>query len=57
MMTLDDLDYPENLTELVWVRYEFATIQYDYNILADAAKRIDTLFERLYNAKIQRTNS
>ena len=41
----------EPLTELDSVMYEFATIEYDYHIHPDAAKRIINLFEILYNRK------
>ena len=41
-------DYDE-LTELDWVLYEFATIEYDFRIHPVAARRIEALFERLYN--------
>ena len=41
-------DY-DDVTPLEWIEYEFATIEYDYKIHPDAAKRIIKLFERLYN--------
>lgn len=47
----DDASEYENLTELDWVKYEFATIEYDFQINPIAARRIEALFERLYNAK------
>lgn len=43
----DNSDY-EALTELDWAEYEFATIEYDYNIHANAANSIRAIFERLY---------
>lgn len=43
----DDSDY-EALTGLDWAEYEFATIEYDYNIHPNAANSIRAIFERLY---------
>lgn len=40
-------DY-DSLSELDWAKYEFATIEYDFKIHPDAAKRIRKLFERLH---------
>ena len=40
----------EEASELDWAGYEFATIEYDYKIHPEAAKRIQQLFVRLYNA-------
>ena len=42
-----------NLTPLDWVMYEFATIQYDFNVHPKAAERIISLFERLYRDALQ----
>ena len=39
-------DY-EDVSEREWVEYEFSTIQYDYQLHPDAAKRIQGLFDRL----------
>ncbi len=36
------------MTELDWAEYEFATIEYDYNIHEKAARSIRAIFERLY---------
>lgn len=38
-------------TELDWAEYEFATIEYDYKVHPDAARRILELFKKLYEAK------
>ena len=46
----EDSEYA-NLTELDWVEYEFATIEYDYQIHQIAAKRIRELFKRLFERK------
>lgn len=35
-------------TKLDWAEYEFATIEYDYRIHPDAAKRIRQIFKALY---------
>ena len=42
-------DY-KDMTELDWVEYEFATIEYDYRVHAEAARRIRCLFKRLYDS-------
>ena len=42
----EQTDY-DNITELDWVLYEFATIAYDYKIHPEAVRRINELFERL----------
>lgn len=38
----------EDVTELGWVEYEFATIECDYRIHPDAARAINRMFKRLY---------
>lgn len=38
-------------TELDWAEYEFATVEYDYQIPPRAAERIRALFKRLYDAQ------
>lgn len=35
-----------------WAEYEFATIEYDYKIHPDAAKRIRGIFRRYINAYV-----
>ena len=47
-----DFDY-NNMTERDWVDYEFATIEYDYRIPYEAARRIERLFDRLWEAKLK----
>lgn len=42
----------EQMTDLDWVEYEFATIEYDFQIHPTAAKRIRALFERLYERSL-----
>ena len=37
----------DDVTEREWVEYEFSTIQYDYQLHPDAARRIQGLFDRL----------
>ena len=43
-------DYQE-VSERYWVEYEFATIEYDYNINPKAAAAIRSLFDRLERGK------
>jgi hypothetical protein len=38
----------EDCTPLDWAEYEFATIEYDYMIQPEAARRIREIFKRLY---------
>lgn len=45
---IDDNTY-EAMTQLDWAEYEFATIEYDFRIHADAAKAIRNIFKRLYD--------
>ncbi len=46
MPRTDEDDY-KDVTPIEWVEYEFATIEYDYKIHPEAAKRIMALFKRL----------
>jgi hypothetical protein len=39
-------DY-KDCSERDWVEYEFGTIEYDFNIHPEAARRIRSLFDRL----------
>lgn len=48
-------DY-KNVTEREWVEYEFSTIEYDYQVHPEAAKRIRLLFDRLYNGTLLKSN-
>lgn len=43
-------DY-DKLNAYDWAMYEFATIEYDYKIHPDAARRIVELFKQLYAAE------
>jgi hypothetical protein len=42
-------DY-QNVTAREWVEYEFATIEYDYQLPPAAVARIKLLFDRLEKA-------
>lgn len=42
----EDSDY-DKMTELDWAEYQFATIEYDYNIHPQAANAIRAIFKQL----------
>jgi len=48
----NEYDEYEDMTPLDWAEYEFATIEYDYKIHPEAARRIRELLERVYFAKL-----
>lgn len=50
---MDKSDY-DDVTPLEWAKYEFATIEYDYKVHPEAAKRILNLLERLSTQTSQR---
>lgn len=45
--TYEPSDY-ERMTELDWAEYQFATVEYDYNIHPRAAESIRAIFKQLY---------